>query len=734
MGKSRSQLSRVTPATAPQAPIAGWLTGPAFGVFVFLFVYSLIFLLTPIPNAGYPSRGERLANTLLLPDEVISNWVGDPPAFALLERLHVIALAALMFVPITLAGWLLLGIVRAERGLTRLERVFFSACLGLAATPLYMLAIGLLGQLQNRGAVLAPAAIVCVAAAARWWLLKDPEPEALIDYEPAAEDHAHASHADRLWLWVVAPFVAAIVLGGALPPVDFDVREYHLQAPKEFYEQGAITFLPHNVYANMPAGSEMLSLAAMQALGDWWLGALVGKTIIASCALVAALGLLAAGRRWAGNRSGVVAALVFLSAPWIVQVSTDGLVEGVSAMFLWSATYATLLARNAPVGKRLPRVLLAGLLAGAAVACKYPNLVFVATPLAAYVAYFSWTRGRERLNPSRSGSEVAPIEPAWRRLAPAVAFVLAAAIVCGPWFLKNWALTGNPVYPLAYEIFGGESRTPELAARWNKAHDPEGFGPTWLLTSVMGVVLQNSLASILIVPLAALGLLGSRHRRLALALGALGGYYLLAWWLFTHRLDRFWTPAIPIAAMLAGLAFTDSRWRDCRPILNWFLAAGLAINWVFIVAGGGGDNAYFARTSQLRQDPARVDPWKVYLNEHIQPGEAVLSVGDAEVFDLDMPVYYNTVFDPNLFDEWFKGRSPKEIRGILAEHGVRYVYVSWEWIDRYREKGNYGYSDYIQPAILVDLVRREVLDRPIEGIAGAGELFPVHRPSPPAPE
>src|SRR5689334_8350434 len=100
MGKSRSQLSRVTSAPAPQAPSAGWLTGPAFGVFVFLFVYSLIFLLTPIPNAGDPSRGERLANTLLLPDEVISSWLGDPPAFALLERLHVIALAALMFVPI----------------------------------------------------------------------------------------------------------------------------------------------------------------------------------------------------------------------------------------------------------------------------------------------------------------------------------------------------------------------------------------------------------------------------------------------------------------------------------------------------------------------------------------------------------------------------------------------------------------------------------------------------------
>jgi 4-amino-4-deoxy-L-arabinose transferase-like glycosyltransferase len=732
MGKSRPHSSRE--ATAPEPPRQSMLAGPAFGVTVFLVVYSLIFFSTPIPEPGDPSRGERIAYTLLVPDFVVSNWLGDPPAFALLERLHVIALAALMLVPITLAGWLVLGILRAERGLTRLERIFFSACLGLGATSLYMLAIGLLGQLQNRGAVLAPAAIVCVAAAVRWWLLKDPDPEALIDYAPPAEDHAHASLADRRWMWVAAPFVAAIVLGGALPPTDFDVREYHLQAPKEFYENGKITFLPHNVYANMPAGSEMLSLAAMQTLGDWWLGALVGKTMIAGCALWAALGLLAAGRRWAGNRSGVVAALVFLSAPWIAQVSTAGLVEGVSAMFLWGAVYATLLWRNAPVGKRLPRVLLAGLLAGAAVACKYPNLVFIAFPLAAYVAYYSWTRDRAHLSATRGAQDATHAEPIWRRLMPAAAFVVAAAAVCGPWFLKNWALTGNPVYPLAYEIFGGESRTPELAERWSKAHDPEGFGPTWLLTSMIGVALQNTLASILIVPLAALGLLGTRHRRLALTLGALAGYYILTWWLFTHRLDRFWAPAIPIPAMLAGLAFTDSRWRSCRLILNWFLALGLAVNWIFIVAGGGGDNAYFARTSQLRTDPNRVDPWKVYLNEHIEPGDKVLSVGDAEVFDLEMPVYYNTVFDPNLFDEWFKGRSPKEIRGTLADHNVSYVYVSWEWIERYRSKGNYGYSNYIQPELLVDLIRREVLDKPIAGIDGSGELFPVHRAPQPAPK
>jgi hypothetical protein len=483
----------------------------------------------------------------------------------------------------------------------------------------------------------------------------------------------------------------------------------------------------------MPAASEMLSLAAMQALGDWRLGALVGKCLIALCASWTALGLLAAGRRWAGNRCGVGAALLFLSVPWIAQISSAGLVEGVSAMFLWGAVYATLLWRNAPIGKRTPRVLLAGLLTGAAVACKYPNLMFIAVPLAIYIGYCSWNRFRDRQIMHRAAPQGDKAESVWSRLAPVAFFCFAAAIICGPWFLKNWALTGNPVYPLAYEIFGGDTRTPGLAARWEKAHSPGGFGPTWLITSLIEIGLKNPFASVLLVPLAALGLLGARHRRLALAMGAFAGYYLLTWWLFTHRIDRFWTPAIPVLAMLGGLALTDSRWRGCRPILNGFLALGLIANLIFIVSGGGGDNAYFVSAAQLNKDPARVDPWKVYLNEHVVPGDAVLAVGDAEVFDLDMPVYYNTVFDQNLFDDWFKDRSPDEIRKTLAHHHVGYVYVNWGEIRRYRSPGNYGYSNYIQWPVMEALIKEKVLDKPLPLIDGSlGQVYPVHRVEEPA--
>ena len=173
------------------------------------------------------------------------------------------------------------------------------------------------------------------------------------------------------------PFVLAILLAGMLPPLDFDVREYHLQAPKEFFQQGRVTFLPHNVYANMALGTEMLSLLAMivSAIGGWarWparpscrfhsldrTGTIGGRP--------AALLAHRRRRRCAGLRVGALGR----------QHRRGGLVDGASACYLFLAVYALLFRDKLGTAS----FALAGYLAGAAVATKYPAALFVLLPLA----------------------------------------------------------------------------------------------------------------------------------------------------------------------------------------------------------------------------------------------------------------------------------------------------------------------------------------------------------------
>jgi hypothetical protein len=101
-----------------------------------------------------------------------------------------------------------------------------------------------------------------------------------------------------------------------------------------------------------------------------------------------------------------------------------------------------------------------------------------------------------------------------------------------------------------------------------------------------------------------------------------------------------------------------------------------------------------------------------------------LTVGDAQVFDLEVPVLYNTCFDDCLFEQLVRGRSVAEVRAALATRGISYVYVDWDEIRRYRSPGNYGFTDFVQPSVFEALVRQGILEPLSEA---GGPKGPVYR-------
>ena len=147
------------------------------------------------------------------------------------------------------------------------------------------------------------------------------------------------------------------------------------------------------------------------------------------------------------------------------------------------------------------------------------------------------------------------------------------------------------------------------------------------------------------------------------------------------------------------------------------LVAGLGAN--FLVASTGQGNAWFVSLARLRHDPAWIDPWHEYFNTHLTAGR-LLSVGDAAVFDLSVPVLYNTCFDDCIFEQLVRGRTAAEVRAELAARQITYVYVNWGEIARYRR--TYGFTDFVQPEVFDRLVAQGVLEPlpPIEGHPGRG--------------
>lgn len=684
-----------------------------WAVLVLFAGYLAVFFASPLPSLFDNARWRKLRDVAVLPEDYIRHSLGDSGGAFPLDRLPLVVVASGILIGAWALGDVLLGWTRTDRGLNRLERFVFACGVGLNATSLYVLAAGLAGWLDDRRIFLAPAGLFVLLSVFRRWRGAQNE-KAEIDRGEAGQ--ADDDWLDRRWLWLMTPFLLAIFLGGMLPPVEFDVREYHLEAPKEFYLTGRIEFLPHNVYGNMAMGSEMFSLLGMVLMGDWWFGALAGKTVIAAFAPLTVLALVAAGRRFFTPTIGYLAALIYISTPWIAHVSTTGLVEGVSAFYLILALYAVMLWRQEKLGDAatplsrehptgLGRIALAGFLAGAAVSCKYPAALFVALPLTVWIGVSSGRRG-------------------W---ITAGAFVLAVLAGCGLWFGKNWALTGNPVYPLLYEWLGGATRTAAKDAQWTRAHFPHGYSLDRLGGDLAAVFWRSEWLSPLLMPLAALSFFVPRYRRAVLALWAFFAYVLAAWWLLTHRIDRFWVPALPVVALLAGVGATWAASVLWRRVLMGLLGCGMALNLLFIVTPHPGfDTAYFVSLARLREAPYRVgDPWHAYLNGHVPRGWHVLAVGDAEVFDVEPRVIYNTVFDDSVFEAICQNRTPEELKAELLKRRISHIYVHWGEIRRYRQPGNYGFPESIDRPRFERLVAEGVLEPPLVTRYHHGEVYAV---------
>jgi hypothetical protein len=186
-------------------------------------------------------------------------------------------------------------------------------------------------------------------------------------------------------------------------------------------------------------------------------------------------------------------------------------------------------------------------------------------------------------------------------------------------------------------------------------------------------------------------------RRLAVWLAVYFAFIVAAWWCLALRsADRYWIHGLPLVALLGGVGACWCQEQVWRRGLLGLLVFGSVVNLAVVTSGGGGYNRYFASLDELRMDTDRVDPWHLYFNRHATEGR-VLLVGEAQVFDIQVPILYNTWLDDSIFERMVidpatgKLRQPEEIRDAFQANHVSHVYVHWGEIKRYRDT---GYNDF----------------------------------------
>lgn len=363
-------------------------------------------------------------------------------------------------------------------------------------------------------------------------------------------------------------------------------------------------------------------------------------------------------------------------------------------------------------------------------ACKYPGVLQVVIPLGVVAIAVPFFRSRDEAS-------------RWRASLRCGAMLTAGTLIAvGPWLMKNTLETGNPVYPLLYSVFGGADWDDAMNAKWRAGHSPDNHEIADLGEKFVDVTLKSDWLSPLLFGLAPLSLLVSAYRKTAGWLWLYVAFLFFAWWTFTHRIDRFWVPMIPVVALLAGAGATWSDARVWRYSCAGLIAVAAVFNLGYATSPFSGYNAYLMDMKVAKKNAE--SPVIRYLNQSLPRNAKVLCVGEAQVFDARFPLVYNTVFDRSIFQDWFAEQRPgvaekdlplrtaDEIRATLKENGITHVVVNWAEIERYRT--TYGYTKFVTRDRFQTLQRMGVLGKslvgdvhPQTGKLMSFQVFPVIR-------
>jgi hypothetical protein len=442
------------------------------------------------------------------------------------------------------------------------------------------------------------------------------------------------------WAWVATMLPAAVVAAAALVPPGFlwgdepngyDVVEYHLQVPRQWYEAGRITPLKENVFSYFPQGVEMHYLLAMELRGGPWAGMYLAQFMHAVMFALAAVAV--------GGAAGIIVA----ATPWVALLAPVAYVEGGVLLY---GSLAIIWANR--TGRR--EAILAGAMAGLACGVKLTNvpMILLAIPVAWAVA-------------DRSD---------W--LKRTLVFLAAGAAVFSPWLIRTAAWAGNPIFPQAMSLLGHAHFSAVQVERWRRAYLPT----TGRFSGLWQQVLADWRFGYVLLPAALLAAAvrfrSPRCRFLLAMLLLMGG----VWFFATHLQSRFLAPAIPVAALLIA----EARW----PKIALAALICVLLGWQLVPVV-----SHLSQFLELDRRQVDIGGFGILGRQNLEgihgpdmlPENGTIDlVGDAEVFFYQIPMKrlgYRTVFDVDssdgsktLVEDWLGGSSaPRAGRRIVIDPG-----------------------------------------------------------------
>lgn len=237
-------------------------------------------------------------------------------------------------------------------------------------------------------------------------------------------------------LAALALLVAAVIPLCLVPPVAKDVLIHHLAVPKLYLEHGGIYEIPGMVFSYYPMNLNLLYMLPLAFGND-----VIPAFIHFAFAIATAFILFCYTARRLGRNWGLAAALLFLSTPIVIKLSSTAYID--LGVIFFSTASLLLIVKWVEGGFPAATLAAAGAMCGLAMGTKYNALISFLLLFCAVVFL------RARYNKKKSSSIQA--------IGSGAVFALTALVLFAPWAVRNYLWTGNPLYPLFDGVFNPAS-------------------------------------------------------------------------------------------------------------------------------------------------------------------------------------------------------------------------------------------------------------------------------------
>jgi hypothetical protein len=615
------------------------------------------------------------------------SWVGADLGYTVFGSLVAAAICISWFG----LGALILGFIGKETDENRLLAFVRSTAAGAIAWSLVWFFLGLSGAYSQVVAIVA-VVLGWAAAAVKFRMLVGGATHFLPREDPR-------STFDKVLIALIGIPVVLAFIASLAPPIAKDTLLYHFALPKAFVAQGSNAFIDGNIASYLALGTEMHSVWAMllgnivsTRAGE----AAAGATVFLSFPL-----LLAAVFGWA-RQSGIsrtfslVAVAMVAAIPTAFHVASSGYVD------LWLALYVTLavytLTRWWNSFGAASLVPLAIFLGGALMVKL--TAVFVIAAVALIVLF------RARNNPvaTAPGSD----RPAGQIVIAGFGALLLAGVIASPWYLRNWAATGSPVFPFYMSIWKGTANgwdveRSNLFQVMNSAYGGADVNKTNYLMSPFRVSLAAQpenhelydgvlgAAFLIGLPLVIWAFWRKKLAdEFAIAVGVAVIVYFF--WLFSSPQLRYLLPIAPLLAIaivgaIEALSVDDKGLKNAGKysfVAASFVAVLTSVAWfcqkapLRVVLGGESRDQYLARN---------LDYYPYYQAVNSDPD----ANGKTWLINMRRDTYHidRTVFSDYLFEDWtlrqmvWESRSTPELKAKAAALGVKYILTRHDFLFDY---------------------------------------------------